>query len=84
MSRRKTARKTYVLYGCPIDSSLRYEVTGYVGRLPDGKLGLVGPRSSALVYTGGKKPGHGTPTDWAEFFKEEYGFNVHPIFLDSL
>ena len=75
--------KKYVLYGCPIDLSQRYEVEGYVGILADRSIGLVIDKASAIVYTDDKKPGHGTPTDWAKLFKEDYGLNVHPIYLKS-
>ena len=75
--------KKYVLYGCPIDLSQRYEVKGYIGLLADGNVGLVIDRASAIVYTDDKEPGHGTPSDWAALFKEDYGLNVHPVYLKS-
>lgn len=81
--RKKVTRKKYVLYGCPIDRSQRYEVKGYIGTLSDGTIGLVNSRDSAFTYVDDKKPGHGTPDDWVKLFKEDYGLNVHPIFLNS-
>lgn len=84
MARRKKAtEKKYVLYGCPIDLSQRYEVKGYIGELSDGMIGLVSSRDSALTYTDDKESGHGSPADWIKLFKEDYGLNVHPVYLKS-
>lgn len=83
MARRKKTIRTYVLYGCPIDVSQRYDVEGYVGVADDGSVGLVKNRDKAFMYNDDKKPGHGTPEDWIKLFKEDYGFNVHPVFLKS-
>ena len=81
--RKKMTGKKYVLYGCPIDLSQRYEIKGYIGTLSDGTIGLVNSRDSAFTYTDDKESGHGTPEDWVKLFKEDYGLNVHPIFLKS-
>ena len=70
-----------MLFGCPIDISKRYDVEGYVGTLQTGDIGLVSDKLSAYTYVDDKEPGHGTPTDWAKLFKEDYGLNVHPIFI---
>lgn len=84
MARRKNATsKKYVLYGCPIDLSKRYEVKGYIGTLSDGTIGLVSSRDLALTYTDDKESGHGSPADWIKLFKEDYDLNVHPIYLKS-
>lgn len=70
-----------MLYGCPIDIHTRYEVEGYVGTLQTKEIGLVSSKKSAFIYTDDKEPGHGTPSDWVKLFKEDYGLNVHPIFI---
>lgn len=83
MPRKKKLARKYVLFGCPIDLNQRYEVKGYIGKLDNGNVGLIDDRDSAIVYVDDKKPGHGTPQDWAALFKEDYGLNVHPIFMKS-
>lgn len=83
MAKNKATGKPYFLYGCPIDIKQRYDVEGYVGALEDGSIGLVNDKANALRYVDDKQPGHGTPEDWIAFFKEDYGLNVHPIFLTS-
>ena len=81
MAKRKRARR-YVLFGCPISLDERYVIQGYIGKLNEkGQVGLVPEKANALVYVDDKKPGHGSPDDWVKLFKEDYGLNVHPIFL---
>lgn len=76
--------KKYVLYGCPANLSQIDETEqGYVGKLSNRSVGLVIDRSAAIVYTDDKEPGHGTPSDWVALFKEDYGLNVHPVYLND-
>lgn len=76
--------KKYVLYGCPVNLSQMDEIEqGYVGKLSNGSVGLVIDRDAAIVYTDDKKPGHGTPSDWVALFKEDYGLNVRPVYLND-
>lgn len=79
--KRKKTNLTYVLHGCPVDIMTRYDVTGYVGKLADGKVGLVSSREAAFIYRDDKDPGHGAPEDWVKLFREDYGLNVKPVFL---
>lgn len=81
--KKKKTGKTYVLFGCPISLDERYDCQGYVGTLEDGSIGLVDGKANAFQYVDDKKLGHGTPEDWIALFKEDYGLNVHPIFLNS-
>lgn len=81
--------KRYVLFGCPVDKPKRYSDKGYIGVLQTGDIGLVSDGVDSLipknakVYVDDKEPGHGTPDDWAKLFREDYGLNVHPVFLGS-
>ena len=80
---RKKKTRTYVLFGCPISLDKRYSCQGYIGTLQTGEIGLVLGKENAFKYVDDKDPGHGTPEDWVKLFKEDYGLNVHPIFLNS-
>ncbi len=71
------------MFGCPISLDERYTCQGYVGKLQTGGIGLVLGKENAFKYVDDKDPGHGTPEDWVKLFKEDYGLNVHPIFLKS-
>lgn len=81
--RKKKTRKTYVLFGCPASAEERYDCQGYVGLLQTGSIGLVNSIEQAYKYTDDKDPGHGTPEDWVKLFKEDYGLNVHLVFLNG-
>lgn len=72
--------KKYVLFGCPVAASKRYDVKGYIGKTDEG-IDLVPELSDAIIYTDNKKQGHGAPADWIKMFKDEYGYNVNPVFL---
>ena len=81
MARRKKGKK-YVLFGCPCASSEQYCIQGYVGIVED-KVCLVEDRDDALVYDASKPEGHGAPRDWVKLLKEDYGLDVHPVYLND-
>lgn len=71
------------MFGCPTSLDEQYGCQGYVGMLEDGSVGLVNDKANAIHYVDDKKSGHGTPDDWAKLFREDYGLNVHPVFLGN-
>lgn len=80
--RKPMSGQKYVLFGCPIDKSVRYDVEGFIGQLPNGDIGLI-DRDKAFVYVDDKAAGAGNPEDWVKVFKKDYGLNVHPLFIPT-
>ncbi len=78
MARAKRSKK-YVLFGCPCSIDEHYAKKGYIG-VADGKICLVEDQEDAMVYDF-KLAGHGAPKDWMKLFKEDYGLDVHPVYL---
>ena len=79
----KKKSKKYVLFGCPCAESERFSMQGYISSWPDGKIHLAQELSDAIVYDGAKTPGHGAPSDWMKLFKEDYGLDVHPVYVNK-